>query len=517
MVRVAVPLPIQYKPYLCRLMAFKDDVPSYPKTIEFSQQQLLSVTPELVARWLRYVAYGTPTPGPNDYPTEARSTHIAFAKKAVSHFMPNQQAWVVEHNVGNPTKSAIVNKVIQDVKKAEVRKQGRASNAKRDMTRAEFRMTLRILQESTTGILSYDKAAKYPTMLKLQFHIIARTDDVCNVETNDIRSHSQFPFAGQLKVSWSKNVLEERECPDQILIGAFDDDFCILIALGTWLECSLSSRQQHQKKFLFEPADDDGAPDRLNKRYGRILTKNVWKKNEEFQRLVAQTGGSLGTHSVRKFPATWASRNGAQQPEIEVRGRWKGSRNGAIVNRYISVDQLPTDAKLAGILAVGGPVKYRVKADSHVTDAFLSEVVVPAIASHFSHDESNHVAQLLAPAVLYAAHVEGLKMLFVPAVRDRIISGYAAIRRDHGADYNPVEKVRLHIFRVENQVCIEELNAPDNANTGPEELIAVGQVQANRDDMQSALLQLHRLHQDMALLQQRIEVNVFTCLMPTMC
>jgi hypothetical protein len=50
-----------------------------------------------------------------------------------------------------------------------------------------------------------------------------------------------------------------------------------------------------------------------------------------------------------------ASEHGATDPEIEIRGRWKGEKNGRIVNRYISVEQLTTDAKVAGILCVGGP------------------------------------------------------------------------------------------------------------------------------------------------------------------
>ena len=35
-------------------------------------------------------AYGIPDPGPNDNPTEGRSSALAFAKKAISYFMPNR-------------------------------------------------------------------------------------------------------------------------------------------------------------------------------------------------------------------------------------------------------------------------------------------------------------------------------------------------------------------------------------------------------------------------------------------
>lgn len=514
MVRSRVPVEVTYKPYLCSLMAFKHGVDSYPKTVEFSEQQRLSITPNDIERWLKKIAYGKPNPGPNDHPTEARSTHLEQAKKAVSYFMPNQHPWVVEHGSGNPTRNKIVNKVIKDVRQAEVRRLGRASNAKRDLTRPEFRMTLRILEDAH-GLVNFDKTAKYPCMLKKQFHIIGRTDDIANIETNDLRSHPLFSdFALSMKVSWSKNVMDERECPPQLLIGAMDDDFCVLMADAAYLECTLAGRQH--KKYLFEEWDDDAAPDRLNARYARVLSK-LWK-NPEFRRLSAQTPGSLGTHSLRKFPATWCAQQGCSDPEIEIRGRWKGKKNGRVVNRYISVEQLPTDAKLAGLLAVGGPVKYKLKPDSHVTAEFMSEVVVPAITSHYSHDESNHIPSVLGPALLYAAHVPACKHMFTEAVRRRILDGYAAIKGDHPVDYNPVEKVPIHIFRVENQVMIEELqgNNPDNSNANAQQLVGVAAAVGQRQDMQSAMLQIHRLHQDQAQLQQRMEVNVFMCLMETM-
>jgi len=243
MVRRRKTLEEDYKPYLCRLMAFIDGGEDYPKTIEFSQEQLLNVTPDIVSRWMKKTAYGTPTPGPNDHPTRCRSSLLEQAKKAISYFMPNKHmGWDVRSNSGNPTKSIPVNDIIKLVKKAEVRKQGRPSRAKRDMKRAEFRKTLRIL-EMQEG--NYDMQAKYPGMMKMQFHIIGRTDDITNLETNDLRHHDRFgDFALQTKVSWSKNVREERDCPDQLLLGAMDTDFCVLLALACFLESRLTTGKQ---------------------------------------------------------------------------------------------------------------------------------------------------------------------------------------------------------------------------------------------------------------------------------
>jgi hypothetical protein len=105
----------------------------------------------------------------------------------------------------------------------ECRKQGRPLCAKRDMKREEYLMPMQII-EARLG--NYELQGKVPKMMKFQFHIIARTDDITNLETGDLRSHNKFGvFALQTKVSWSKNVMEERFCPDQILLGAADTDF----------------------------------------------------------------------------------------------------------------------------------------------------------------------------------------------------------------------------------------------------------------------------------------------------
>ena len=70
-------------------------------------------------------AYGIPDPGPNDNPTEGRSSALTFAQRAISYFMPNKlMSWNVLANppVGNPTKSVVVNNLIMIVNKKEVRR-----------------------------------------------------------------------------------------------------------------------------------------------------------------------------------------------------------------------------------------------------------------------------------------------------------------------------------------------------------------------------------------------------------
>jgi hypothetical protein len=192
----------------------------------------------------------------------------------------------------------------------------------------------------------------------------------------------------------------------------------------------------------------------MNDRYCSIL-RNCWK-DPEFQELVSQVKGSLGSHSGRKFPATWCAEHGCPNNEVEVRGRWKGQKNGSVVNRYISVEQLPTDAKLAGVLAVGGPIRYKLKDDSHVSHHFLVQTVVPKMHEHFSQEPSNKIADVLALPLLWACHEPSLVHMISTAVRTRVQAGYNTIRGGHPASYNPVKKIPLHISRIENQVFIED-------------------------------------------------------------
>ena len=74
----------------------------------------------------------------------------------------------------------------------------------------------------------------------MQYHLIGRVDDVCELRSSDPRGHSDYPFAIKTKVRWSKNVHEERDCPDQILLAAGDPEFCIHIHLAAYLELYLS-------------------------------------------------------------------------------------------------------------------------------------------------------------------------------------------------------------------------------------------------------------------------------------
>ena len=51
------------------------------------------------------------------------------------------------------------------------------------------------------------------------YHLIDRVEDICNFAMISPKGHDTFPFVMKTKVQWSKNVRDEQECPDQILLG----------------------------------------------------------------------------------------------------------------------------------------------------------------------------------------------------------------------------------------------------------------------------------------------------------
>lgn len=496
----------QYYPYLRKLFIWLDGT-EYAKTHVFMGEDLARINPENLVRYMKLLAYGTETPGPDDHPTARRSSGLAFLKKAISYFMPdNTTAWNTAAGTGNPTMSKSVNKLIKDIKKSEVRKQGKESQAKRDMTRPEFKKTLELLVEAGGFAYQFRSTA----MLKLQFHLIARTDDISNLESSDLREHEQFGgFALQTQVAWSKNVQEERDCPPQIILGANDADFCCLIGLAGYLESRFESSWGNAR-YLFGETNSDDEPFRTNSNYRNAL-RSMWMKHE-FKILLAQVRGGIGTHSIRKFASTWSSEHGCSHTEVETRGRWKGGKSGRVVNLYINVKQLPTDGKVAGVLCVGQPVKYKLKENSGVTREWLLTNVVPGIRDHYDTDPNNRIADVLALPLLYACLEPGLEHLMEPAVRQRVMSAWEQMREeeDHELEWNPVQKVVLQVHRYENTLVIDELLTMGNNGGGPAggDLAVAHQAAGNAQALGIMVNQIHQVRQEAAETKQAMESQV---------
>ena len=297
----------------------------------------------------------------------------------------------------------------------------------------------------------FDTKYRYTCMLRQQFQFFGRGDDVCHLEREGLRHHPDFDFALSQKVEWSKNVLEERECPPQILLGAMDPDWCVLLSLGLYLEAWCREGNGRHSHFLYCDGETEADGNKLKARYSKKLKKVF--DSAEFQDMAVLMNGPCGVHSLRKFPSTWARQNGCTVDEIEIRGRWKASGGGRkrVVGRYIDPEQAFIDTKVAAALCVDGAVKYRLKPDSNICRNWIRGNVVPGIDGAFPAD--NNIADVLGIVVLWACFDQRMRERVPQFIKDQVDIAYPLIRALE-PDVNPVEKVALEVYRVGEQVSV---------------------------------------------------------------
>ncbi|CAB9525594.1 unknown protein [Seminavis robusta] len=259
---------------------------TYTKAARFQPSALAGIQPHHVADYLKWRAYDL-----EQNPT-CRSSTLEQDKKAISFYMPIKGAtW--NGTSGNPTKSDPVNEV------------SRKSRKRRLNTAEEV-----LCHQGFDGkeYRSFESTIRTACMLKQQVHLITRTDDISKLKYSDYKPHPDFPFALSCKVHWSKNISEERQCPDQIILGSMDTDFCAMLGLANYMEASFNygyGAAGREDAFLFTPESDPKlAPKHCNAAYRNIL-KAVFL-SAPFLAVALLIAGVLGSHSIRKFAATLA-------------------------------------------------------------------------------------------------------------------------------------------------------------------------------------------------------------------
>jgi hypothetical protein len=364
---------------------------------------------------------------------------------------------------GNPSKSVEVNELIKNVLRHECRQQGAKSRVKRAMTRQEFVKAIAIFNQKK----NFQQSNRVTTMMKYQYHLIGRSDDIANFLIKDLAGHADprfSTFALQTKVRWSKAVMDERCCPDQIFLGSFDTNFCLLVGLAIYLEAWMSNGGL-QSVLLFSDSNiiNKAAINKIKNNYSNNLQNMVFN-NDEFQEISGKgLSTDLGSHSLRKFASTWAKQNGCTLDEIETRGRWKRSSRRT-VDRYVNVDQPHIDAKVEAVLCVGGPIKYVLQDDSGVTVQWLKQHVVPGITAFY--DQHNTISEVLALPLLWACFDAETKTTIPEDLCNRICFQYEQIRLLEES-VNPVKRVQLSVYRVQELLCIDTafLSSSTNNNT----------------------------------------------------
>lgn len=410
-----------------RFMSHRDGI-KYSQSATIDKDAAYAVTPEDICRYFNFIAYGKEEPTSTDFPILARSSTLEFYKKAISSFMPHRMVvWDDRRRDGNPTRSIQVNNLIKAVKKCEVRQQGVKTSARRPLEYIEFIALLTFVRQDQSIMSCHRLVA----VLLTQWQLIGRIDDMLKLKYANLSYNAQNNFTVLAQLRWSKNITEERDAPEQILLGSMDERLCVLLNLGIYIEMhqETAGKDLTVDDFIFE----NGSADRSVR---ASLTKAI--SNES---LATVHHGPLGTHSVRKGAATYASRNGVTKDFVKLRGRWR-TKSGA-VDRYIDPMQpypdVITSATLAG---PSGPAKYQKKPGVfYLSEAFLLEHVAPGIAKVLGRQ----LAATFALPMLWAAQsTSSFSERIVPtAYKERVLSAIVRVGGDP-ADI-VVERVPIHV------------------------------------------------------------------------
>ncbi|EEY63388.1 uncharacterized protein PITG_15104 [Phytophthora infestans T30-4] len=419
----------RYKAELVKFMSFKDDK-EYTASHEFTPADLLSITPGLLCRWMNTRAYGDSEPSEDMRPVHLRSSTLEFAKKAISAYMPRINApWDPVAMQGNPTRSDDVNKLIKRVKRFEVRREGAESKARRSFEFDEFMNVLTLVRSLHSRS---DEQLMVSSVLTLQWHIVARIDDMMKLQFNNFTHNTQYPSTILCQMRWSKNISEERDAPEQIVVGSMDPRMCPLLNLAVYIEATVNVARS---SFLF------GNPNDKDRVVRRFLADTI--KKSEFKSLKT---GKLGTHSFRKGAATYATRSG-------------------VVDVYIDNTQPYPDACTAAVLAgPAGPCFYSLKEGMRcVTTPLLVDEIAPTIKQVMGEP----IAKTLAQVLLWAALETDSSFnycLLPEKLKKRILRAY--INAGGSTNLNPIQRQEFYVLGDGSQLNLVVIDKTQEVESG---------------------------------------------------
>jgi hypothetical protein len=171
---------------------------------------------------------------------------------------------------------------------------------RRPLTPQEFER----IQEAYWKIPNRELGLCGSALNSFQLHMVGRLDDSAKFREADLKAYTIYPeFGVWARLSWSKNVVEERDAPPQVLFASMDTRYDCVSNLGLWLEYHYEvNPEENEFIFAYSGLDD---PIRIKERLRRQLTDVL--RGDEF---VMDREGLLGTHSVRKMAVTFARGNG---------------------------------------------------------------------------------------------------------------------------------------------------------------------------------------------------------------
>ena len=516
----------KYKGVLASFMSFvhnRSAATKYDKNHVFADEVLIIVTPDDVVKYLNLKAFGTMTPAPDANPTKSRHATIAFDKKAISFFMPNREKWSVTRTEGNPTQSREVNNLLKNVKKKEARKQGAKSRTRRAMIDQDFTNLHDFLSRAdndddgagrTTRHASYWKRYGTSAIVKFQFHLMARIDDSTQVTLQHIRVHDHFPNALKTRLNWSKNVSDKRDAPWQIVLGSINPVYCVLCSLGLWLELNLKNHPTAiNSPYAFCFSADIQIPSGGKK--SKTMIQGFLKKLFRMPEFVKEDDEGLsdlllGSHSIRKFAATFARKCGITKDEKEIRGRWKGA--GRVSDVHDDVELPYPDAKVAEKLCGGGACFYvpHPSVDMAMMNTFVLSHVVPNVRKMLPESACLVLGRALMWLICSPVVDE-----YVPAeLKEQVMSDWADVcgtefDTENEVHRNPIQQLAVTVSGDHGAVFIdvisEELQAEGGGGGGHG---TNASVRNHLVGIQSCLLSLRQENLELKTIMQTMKVNL---------
>ena len=283
---------------------------------------------------------------------------------------------------------------------------------------------------------------------------------------------------------WTKNCLEERGTPEQIILGSSDQDFCVLTSLSIHLQYLLEFLNGENSEFLF--CDSGKTPETVKALIGKAIRDHV-TNNDGWRNLQEEgvNSGPVGPHSNQKLASTLAHWQGCTQDDIDCHSHWRNTQ--CISDRYTDLMLEVVDGKVAAALCIGRPTKYVYREGSGLTDAFLYDEVCPHIRAKFG----GRVAVVLGKSLLWACK-EPVMIPQVPAcLRQQVMQAYEGVMQLE-EDINPIQKRQLVVYNAGGQLRIDEECNPVQ--------VGEGQHKANMNNMaggmQTVMAQFVAIHQE---------------------
>ena len=238
----------KYKRYFYRFMSFRDGK-NYDLSHPFSDEELLSITPDEVAAFFNFLLFGSGNPSPDAKPIR-RTSSLEFAKKAISMCLPQRnEHWSTKRQEGNPTQSDPVQDVTDIGKRLEARNQGIESKARRPLELQEF---LQLLSNIRSSSLNDFHKYRLSALLTLQWQAIGRIDDMMKLQFPDIYANLRHKFVLSMKLRWSKNIKTERQLAEQILVRSRDQRLCPLLNFVVYMELMGRIHRPFHTTFVFD-------------------------------------------------------------------------------------------------------------------------------------------------------------------------------------------------------------------------------------------------------------------------